>query len=220
MGHNNVIGVWDGASGKRIRIAFGTNENNLKGIMWVQVSKDGSIYLGPRNPDYKHQKYGSIESKDGEVFVAYDDGKPIEDLEALSNPKLSFHSSGTVHAAGERSFRAAFRELNSRELICQVLSQDPSDFPLLGKAKKFDIGLNYPVDKNRPIICNIYVYPIAEEFSPIEVKGAMYQSSVVLRYSCLEGVPDMTVQLVFFHSKEADWPPATYIIWKAEPDEK
>ncbi|MEW6520654.1 MAG: hypothetical protein AB1461_14710 [Thermodesulfobacteriota bacterium] len=152
-----------------------------------------------------------------ETFIGYNEGEPIQDESSLKNSKLSFHSSGVVHAGGKRFFRKTIRDLSERQLICQILFQHPSNFHCLGKVKKYDIGLFYPVDDEYPIRGHIYVFPLGTQPAHVNISDAKYEWSVVLAYRGLDRVPDMAVQLVFYHAKKAAWPPATYIVWSAVP---
>ncbi len=215
MDHNIMLGIWKPPIGARIRIGFGQSKKAIHGVLWFQILKDGSIYMGPRNPDYKFQKSGSKKSDGKDVFIGYDEGDPIEDTSLLKNPKLSFHASGVVHAGGKRSFREVFRKLDRRELVCQILLQNPKGFPVLEKINKYDICIDYPISDEFPIICNIYVSPLNKKFPLLEMQEAKYQVSTVLEYQGLDILPDIAVQIMFFHIKKGSWPPYTYIIWKA-----
>ncbi len=214
MNHDSAIGLWEPPIGARIRIGFGKIETAIHGVLWIQLSKDASLYLGIRNPDFKSLKMGSKRTDGGDVFIGYDEGDPIEDSSILKNPKLSFHASGVVHAGGKRSFRTAFRGLDRRELVCQVLLQNPNVFPFLEKIKKYDICLNYPISDEYPVLCNIYISPLDKKYPPLIMKGAKYHLSVILAYQRFANSQDIAIQLSFFHMNKGPWPPYTYIIWK------
>jgi hypothetical protein len=154
MDHNCAIGIWEAPLGARIRIGLITNDNRIRALLWIQISKDGSLYLGARKPDLESQKLGAKPIEGRESFIGYDEGEPIQDEAASKNPKLSFHASGVVHAAGKMWFRNTIRDLRERQLICQILFQHPSTFSCLEKVKKHDIGLWYPVDDEYPISCS------------------------------------------------------------------
>ncbi len=120
-----VAGLWTPPPGARVRLAFGSVPSEMRAVMWVQVSKDGSIYLGPRNPQYSYMKMGTKRMEGGELTVKYDEGEPILDQRALKEKKMSFHASGTIHAGGQRSFRKTFRGIDERELLCHILPRTP-----------------------------------------------------------------------------------------------
>lgn len=141
-------------------------------------------------------------------------------LNCYKNPKLSFHASGVVHAGGRRSFREAFRRLDRRELVCQILPQNPKGFPFLAKIRKYDICLNYPISDEYPILCNIYISPLNKNYPPLIMQGAKYQLSVRLAYQGFSNSLDIATQLLFFHMNKGSWPPYTYIIWKGGKDDR
>jgi hypothetical protein len=220
MNSNCALGLWEAPLGARIRIGFVPTGDSLRALLWIQVSKDGSIYLGPRKPNSRFQKLGSKKIKGKETFIGYDEGERIQDAASLRNPKLSFHASGAIHAGGKRWFRSTLRGLNKRQLICQILFQHISEFPYLGKIKKHDIGLRYPVEDEYPVLGHIYVTPLSEQNPPVQIRDARYQWSVVLAYRGLDAVPDVAVQVIFYHAKKGTWPPATYLVWRAVSGEK
>jgi len=217
-GQNCVAGIWEPPAGARIRIAFGTSPDTMRAILWAQVSKDGSLYLGPRNPKLDIVQMGRKEILPEGTFFKYGEGEKVTDKRFLKEKKLSFHASGAVHAGGKRSFIQSFRDIKERTLICHILPESPDKIPFLEKIKKYDICTNYPIDDSRPLSCNVYVSPISKGLPPVEILDAQFQFSVLLKYENLTDVGDFIVQFLFFHSKQAPWPPATYIVWKASPD--
>ena len=219
MGHKCALGFWEAPLRATIRIGFSRNDNKMRGLLWIRVYRDGSIYLGARKPDSRFQKLGAKPIEKRETFIGYDEGELIQDEVSLKNPKLSFHASGTIHAAGKRWFRSTLRGLSEKQLVCQILFQHPTEFAYLGKVGKHDIGLFYPVDDDYPIWGHIYVLPLKTQFTPVQIGNAKYQWSVILAYRGLNQVPDIAVQVVLYHAYKGAWPPATYFVWRAIPDD-
>jgi len=219
MDHNCALGRWEPPLGARVRIGFGTNDNRLRVLLWIEVSKDGSIYLGPRKPDSRLQRLGAKSIEGKQTFIGYDEGEPIQDEASLKNPKLSFHASGAVHVSGKRWWRKTLRGLSERQLLCQILFQHPSEFACLREVKKHDIGLLYPIDDEYPLLSQIYVFPLSIQYAPVQIRDAKYQWSVVLEYKGLDRVSDVAVQVVLYHAEKGKWPPSTYIVWRAVPDD-
>lgn len=216
--HNVVAGVWSTAPGTRLRIAFGHDASEMRAFMWIQVSKDGSIYMGPRNPNYSYAKIGEQKIQDGKVHIRYEDGTEITDPDAVKERKVSFHASGTIHSGGVRSFRSTLRGITKRQLLCHMLFQEPEKYPILPKIGKHDICLRYPFNLDAPLVCNTYVAPAALMFPPLEISDAEFQYSVILRYDALKDIGDFVVQLLFYHNSKGPWPPASYIVWPGTLD--
>ena len=49
----------------------------------------------------------------------------------------------------------------------------------------------------------------------IAPRGAKRAVNLIFQYSDLDGVPDLSVQLVLTHGPNGTWPPATYIVFPA-----
>ena len=216
---NCVVGVWTPPPNVRVRIAFGQLPNAMRAVLWVKVSKDGSVYLGPRKPGETTTKIGRSVAEDGRVTVKYKDGTPITDEGTLAQKKISFHASGAIHAAGQRSFRGTLRGISERQLLCHFLPQELSTFPVLKKIEKYDICLDYPVNPAYPVVCDVYVGPLTELYPPLEKVSVPYQLSVILQYNDLTDIGGFFVQLIFYHLVKRPWPPASYLLWPVTEDE-
>ena len=191
----------------------------MRAVVWVEVSSDVSIYLGPRILNCDHMIIGRKTQKGGEVFVGYDEGTQITDPKILNNNKVSFHGSGITRAGGGRSFRTRLRDLRERQLLCYIILQHPTKFPILNKIEKYDICLNYPIEENSPIMCHVYVAPGENKLPPIIIRDAIYQASIILHYENIQAIGgDLAVQFLFFHGAEGAWPSSTYFIWQAKDE--
>jgi hypothetical protein len=140
----------------RIRIAI-KYKNTWRLIFWFQVKKDGSIYFGPRYENITHlaKTVKEVRGPKGEVHFNFNDGKIITDPDILKGAKMSFHGSGAINAAGERTQGESFRDLKNLKQLCLVLFSPPSKYaviPIPKKTKKRNIFINYPVDEQRPLL--------------------------------------------------------------------
>lgn len=207
------------ALGKPIRILFGSEKNEFRSLIWVEVGKDGSIYLGPRYNEASYQSFNSVTPENGEVFIPYDEGEIIEDPSILKTQKVSFHASGQTNAGGKRSVSSSLREIEDKKLICNLFFQHPKEFPVPQGQRKTDIRLNYLIDDNRPLLCNVYAHKLRNSldhsFTSVDC-GGTYQHSINLIVKEMNGVSDMAIQLAFYHGPEGDWPTATRMGWYAE----
>ncbi len=210
---NCFAGIWEVDPRKAVRIAIGDSRESLRCVLWVEFGKDGSIYFGPRNPKYAYVKTAAKQMKDGDLFIPYDEGEPSSSEPINNSNKMSFHASGVITSFGRRSIRSAIRDISTRELLCHFLPEKLSKFPVLEALRKFDIPLKFPAADHRPIVCSVYVAPMALALPPVEVNDAPFQCSVLLMCNTLEGVQPLSVQLLFVQKEKNEWPPYTYIVW-------
>jgi hypothetical protein len=98
-----------------------------------QVKRDGSIYAGPRYEEIKYLAKGVKEVKGPkrEVELKYNDVKKITDPNLLKGAKISFHSSGVIHAAGERIHVESLRQLTTPKQLCLVYFSHPSKYAII-----------------------------------------------------------------------------------------
>ena len=207
--HPHALALFDPDPGDRIRLLI-NYEGFWRGLLWVKVGKDGSIYLAPRITNVISVKQGDKEPVDGEVIVKYDEGESVLDDETLQNPKVSFHASGLIRAGGKRLKGPPLRALTAQRMLCQVLFEHPANREPIAKIGKRDICLSYPVDEERPLACGVLIAP-SSNFSPASFDSAAHCSIAGLKYSGLDDVPDMMLQLVLWHGPTGPWPPETYV---------
>ncbi len=180
-------------------------------MFWYQIKKDGSIYLGPRLENVTSMRTGAKRTEHGSLTISYEEGQEIKDP-ALLKGKISFHASGVIHGAGSRSFREPIRDISKQEELCRVLFAHPSTFDTITDIRKKDICLNYPHDEGSPLQAIFFIAPRASA-SLVRVNGAVYQINLLFPFSSLEGVPDLLIQFILFHSSSGAWPPYTYLIF-------
>ena len=210
---DNAVAVYSPDPGDRIRILLRYRGHWLA-VLWLQVSKDGSIYLGPRLVDVSSIRKGTKRLEGGQVSIGYDEGEEVKQPGVLRNPKVSFHATGAINAGGERLRGESLRGIREQRTVCKVLFQHPSSWVPISRdsIRKRDICLEYPIDEARPLTGALFVAPYGKE-EHIQFKDAAHRVVVALTYSDLENVPDVLVQLALWHGVEADWPPSTYILY-------
>jgi hypothetical protein len=220
-GVQNVAPYYEPDPDDRIRIAV-KYKNTWRLIFWFQVKRDGSIYAGPR---YEEIKYLATEVKEVkgpkvDVDIKYNEFKKIADPNLLKGAKISFHSSGVIHSAGDRMHGESLRQLTNPKQLCLVLFSHPTNYtvlPVPQKVKKRDVLLNYPIDEGRPLIAHLFVSPLSD--SPQSIKmhfitetDAFYQAPLVFGFPKMgKDMSAIAVELLFYHSKMGQWPPNTII---------
>ena len=197
----------------RIRILIEYKES-WKAIFWLMVSKDGSVYLGPRKKRILSLRKGSTQSVNGNISVNYSDGTEITNKELFKNAKISFHASGIINSTGERNFRGSLRNIQQQELLCTVLFQslDRFDSIPMNKLKARDICLKFPIHEGYPLFMYVFVAP-TPKVTLNYFESAKDQVNILLPYKELEGTPNLTVQLNLTTDAKGPWPPYTYILY-------
>jgi len=148
----------------------------------------------------------------GKLSIAYDEGQEV-DVSEHRKAKISFHASGHINATGERLFRNSIRELKEQQELCRVLFQHPSHFQPDTTIGNRDILLDYSLpDEDFFLQAILFLSPI-EKTKLIKIRGAVYQTTLMFPFSGLNGVPDLTLQVAFFHGNSSVSPPFTYILF-------
>jgi hypothetical protein len=213
-----AVPVYFPRHGDSIRIVV-LHNGEWRPIFWFQLKKDGSIYLGPRYKYISRLRTGSGTVEGDQQTIQYADGRQVTDPAILSNPHISVHASGLVHAAGGRFFRASLRTLKETQIVCHVLFQHPDSYVGIpvSQIRRRDVCMTYPFDFKRPLSAELYAAP-AQGIQPITPPGAVYQVNPVFVYTGLQGTPDLALQLILFHSVEGPWPPDTYLLFPTKQD--
>lgn len=207
--HPHALALFTPSPGDRLRLLV-NYKGFWRGLLWVKVARDGSIYLAPRITNVLSVKSGTKMPVDGSVTINYDEGDSVVDTETLRNPKVSFHASGLIRIGGERLLGPSLRSLDSDRMLCQILFEHPSKRKPFEKLEKRDICLEYPIDEERPLICGVFVAP-SKGFNPAVVENATHCAIAGLLYQGLTDVPDLMLQLALWHGPLGDWPPETYV---------
>jgi hypothetical protein len=227
----NVVLYYEADPDDRIRIAI-KYKNTWRLIFWIQVKRDGSIYVGPRYQEIKHLAVGVKEVKGpkAEINIKYNDGKIIADPDILKGAKISFHASGVIHAARERIHGESLRQLTNQKQLCLVLFSHPSKYsviPMPQKVKKRDAFIDYPIDERRPLLAYLFVSPLSNVLSRSNEIRFTEETDAVCQASLIFGFPNMgkdmspvAVELLLYHSAMGQWPPYTILTFagKGKPN--
>jgi hypothetical protein len=218
LNSNKLLEVarYEPKAGDRIRILI-NYEKHWRPVFWVQVSKDGSVYLGPRMEKVKQIKKGSKIIKNKITSINYNEGIEINDLNKSDLTKVSFHASGIVHTVDEKLFRKSLRRLKKQEELCHLLFLHPSHFATIKQSeiKKRDICLNYPINQECPLAASLYVSPL-NNCKTVKIIDANYQINLMLNFSGVNDLSNLLLQIVLYHKIPSVWPPFNYIVFRAK----
>jgi hypothetical protein len=202
-------------AGDRIRVLIEYG-GSWRPIFWFQVSRDGSVYLGPRYVDITQLLYGAASRVEDGFRVSYGNGAAITDPEVRKRAKLLLHASGVINTPAGRATRPSLRSLSEQQLLCSALFQHPGAFDVVDIAaiKRRDVCLRYPIEEARPLWCHLYVAPGMNN-QVVKPASAVFQLNALFKYAALDGVPDLVLQLVFGHGAAGPWPPHSYLVFAA-----
>lgn len=185
-------------------------------ILWIELAKDGSVYLGPRKIEVTELRHGAYGLNGEQIRVLYSDGTEITEPEARKKAKLSFHASGIINTPMGRTTRTPLRLLKGQELLCVALFQHPSQFDAVSQntVHKRDICLRYPVDEQSPFWACLFVAP-RERVFPVMQSFVAYQLTLIFQYPSAPEIAALTLQVVLCHGPQGPWPPYTYLLFEA-----
>lgn len=197
--------------GDRVRIAI-EYAGSWRPIYWIELAKDGSIYMGPRTRKTRKLLHGTCKVNNGQFRMLYSNCIEVTDPEVRKKHKLSFHGSGIVNTSLFRTKRASLRTLDAQELLCVVLFRHPSKFAAIPDAvRKRDVCLRYPVDEQSPFYAAIYVAP-RDKVVPVFNDQLAYQLTMMFEYPSAPGLTALTLQMILGHGVQGTWPPYTTTI--------
>lgn len=209
----------------RIRIAI-TNQNNNYGLIWIELGNDGSIYTNLIEEVHRFflSKKEIISGEN--TKVCYDEVEklePIEDKEFLKGNKHSFHPSGVKHILKQsdtletKTFWKNINNLDKKENVCSYIFKEINTYKILETERKKDIYIEYPIEENFPIACNISIQPYSEKNNIIKTKlNVKFQYNIYLVYEEVEKFMPIVIEIVFYHKNKAPYPDYTYSCWIAE----
>ena len=206
-----VASVYEVAPGDRIRIAIPYG-GDWRFVFWFTVQNDGSIYLGPRYTEILGMKTGAKRAEKGHLTINYEEGEEVTDPHYLNmKGKVSFHASGRINAAGSRLLREPLRNITEQQELCRVLFQHPTRFGSDSIGNR-DVRFDYPCDEERPIQAMVHIAPL-QKTKIVRIRDCMFQANAIFTFKGLDGVPDLSLQVVMFHGSKSEWPPFSYVIF-------
>lgn len=212
VGKEFMTAVFEPQAKDRVRVLI-VYKDQVKSICWLEVGKDGSIYISPRKKEIKNVKKGTSQVINGAITVSYDEGEIIEDTSNLRT-KTSFHASGIVNSIdSSRSVRKSLRDINKQEELCFFVFQHPNKFESLISAKKRDVLVQFPISDEVPLLAYVFVSPLSKT-EIVEIPFSKNQYNIILEYKNLENCQDLSIQLVFITlDRGNEWPPYTYMVY-------
>jgi hypothetical protein len=208
--------VYDAPIGKAVRLTFNYGGHS-RPFLWFVVDKDRSLYFGIRGRSTKPPLHGSTTIKANTTQTTV---KLASGTEAPTNAKLSFHGSGIGNYAGKRYRTPSLRDIKKYHQLVAFALAHPKTFKPHAM-RKFDIGINYPIDQGRGVGGSLVV-------SPADITGLVegppncsYQMNFIFRVPGVPPIADipeyrpLDVQIVLGHGVEP-WPPYTVTIWRTD----
>jgi hypothetical protein len=189
-------------------------------VMWLTVSSDASIVLGPYIPKANFARIGIAQANNGKVFFEYEGGEQIDITDIHPVSKVTLHSSGCTHALGRRAFRKSFREIDQQEELCFLVFQHPDNYEKVDDAdiRSTDIVANFEVSDQHPFYCQVLVSPI-NGVQVIEYREQRQEWRVLLLcHNLPKTEQEFAFQLYFGDRQVAPWPPYTFLALNAKPD--
>jgi hypothetical protein len=214
MNHRIETAYFEPNPGDHVRIII-EFEGQWKPIFWIEVARDGSIYLAPRKKRIKSIRHGISKPINGSININYSDGEIIENKELYKGVKTSFHASGAINGIGNRKYRDSLRNLKEQQMLCFLLFQHPEKFDSIqqNQLKARDICLRFPVEEKNPIAAYIHISP-EEKTQIVEFNDVLNQVNIILPYKGLENCNNIVVQINLISIlNEGEWPPYTYEVY-------
>jgi hypothetical protein len=204
--------------GERVRILVRYNDA-WRPIFWLEVEKDGSIYLGFRKKNAKEMRTGIPAFREGESLIVRPEDGQEASREVVARAHASVHSSGIINitAAHERFFRDSLRTITEQQELCIITFEHPNQFSTVANVKSRDVCLDCPFSEQFALCAQVYVAP-RDRCQIVSVQSVAYQTNVVLGYSQLVGLPGFSVQLVFYHGTATPWPKWNLLLFRAKAE--
>lgn len=106
--------------GKTIRVML-QDGPAWRGIVWLLVQKDGSLYISQRLTRPMIARQGRVNAPTGSARIMYGSGDLVTRPSAVANPKVSFHASGRINLGDQNLRCTPFSELTQQEKLCSIL---------------------------------------------------------------------------------------------------
>ena len=207
--------IFNTGIGEKVRV--GINFGSIwTPLLWFQVSRNGSLYLGPRYLEVGEVVAGKAKRQPGgQVRIDYRDGSVLDTRHyGKGTPKLSFHPH-QLNAPGAHGLRGPdLSSLSGNATLCWLLFESPEAFAPDSVGPR-DVRLDYPLDPNCPIMAAVYASPL----KAIPVKWhrqATHQVNLVFAYKEVTTIDPFALQVVLWHGPSGEWPPRTYLYYSFE----
>lgn len=201
----------------------------LRAIAWMAVGADGSLYLNHRlsGSNKVISGQGIADGQGGFTDLRLEEGEvPV----GIAKPKLSYHASGIVTRADERSHSVSIREVTESTLLRQDRYAHPSRFDVVrSPLRATDIvvpdgaGQPFTLQDDRPLGSRVFVAPLVDGEAKVPVIDDLpiaAQTAVVIPCQNLHRCQDITYQLQFFLDPPGSaWPEGSFaaVLDSSEP---
>lgn len=204
--------LFEAIPGKTIRVLLRVGPD-WRGVIWLQVKKDGSLYVSQRLSGPVSIKQGKSHAPTGSAKIGYGGGTPVTKPSVVANPKVSFHASGRVNLGDQVLRCTPLTELTQLEKLCSVLFQHPTRYAIVPpkQVRKFDVCLTYPLEEACPLIGYLFVAPGPALVMP-EDANAKYTELLTFKYPGLLLEQGLLFVLMLMHGLEGPWPPESYFV--------
>lgn len=212
-----VTSVYEPEKKDYIRV-LANYKGKIVSLFWLNLGKDGSIYISPSKKEIKSVRTGKTTAENGTISINYNEGESIEDLKQL-NSKTSFHASGAINSIdSSRSYRSSLRNIQEQEELCIFLFQHPEKMEEIKKIKKRDVGINFSITDENLLVAYVHVSPL-KKVQTLIYDGFKEQSNIILEFKDLDNCQDLAIQINVLSFKEGnEWPPFTYMIYPTKED--
>ena len=194
------------------------HSNQLRGVLWLAVRPDLTVVLGLHRAaaialrDQKPAKGGEP------VTFQFKNAEIVSDTRVLRSLHITFHPSGAVNAAGQRSWLPEWRKLASPRQLCSICLEEPSRYPIIPAIRKRDTIIHYQPDPNQQLVARLLVSPPG---APVILEDPS-AGDLTLAYDLRQpdGSVGLRVQLTIRERALGSWPDRTIICWSAENHER
>lgn len=219
--------VFSKPPGGQLRFLFAYH-GELRAISWLNIGRDGSLYLNARTTRGKPIIHGTGTANGFGGFWRHEWDPARPTPEDHQNRKVSYHSSGRTKGGGRMSTSISLRTLGASTLIRQDDYAHPSKFAVVAAdaLRKRDIvvpaanGQPFELKDDARLTSHVFAAPLQHGDAQVRIvdddPGASRgQTAIVTPAINLEGCQDLTFQIHFFVRHNEPWPEMTTI---AVPD--
>lgn len=186
-------------------------QDGVRRLLWLRVSKDGSLYTGFYAPRTQPMvNFPAEVLPDGSHRFNWDTAQAVETLP--NHEYTSFHASGLVKSPSERSFSVNLRLLTHRTWLCVYLPRHPDFWPVAESDSKPGLVIHSLLDDECPLSLRLHYQP-AGELPIIASDLGQGVFAVPIGYEGVDGHGRVLLHMVFCRHPDARWAPYWTIAW-------
>lgn len=210
----HVVLTFDGDVGTKYRILV-PYLGKIHVVCWFQMSSDGSLYFGIRDKNAEKRKAGKVRTENGFISIDLNEEhlSPII-ADGIVKDRFSFHGSGEIHDLDDNNttFRPPIRELKEQSELFWVLFKEISKFDECVQPRKNDISIITDMEEQHPLLLHALISP-TDKVQLQGINDGANNFFIAINYSGIEGVGDISLQLVFTALATSEQPKRTVVIW-------